>query len=117
VNLRVRVLVFLRERVRDLRVQECLRGLVGVAVPSDLAGSVIIEILHCSEGGNIEQVARNLKQISSSISYILTIVYILHNYTYLYMLDIVYALKLRKQLCISTLILREIVRRSLEPFP
>ena len=44
--------LFLREQVRDLRVQEFLRKLiVGVAAQSDLAGSIIVEILHSSEGG------------------------------------------------------------------
>ena len=39
-NLWVRVVLFLREQVRDLWVQEFLRELiVGVAVPSDLVGS------------------------------------------------------------------------------
>ena len=53
--------LFLREQVRDLRVQEFLRKLVvGVAVPSDLAGSIIVEILHSGEGGDVEQVCSNL---------------------------------------------------------
>ena len=40
VNMWVRVVLFLREQVRDLRVQEFLRELViGVAASSDLAGS------------------------------------------------------------------------------
>ena len=43
--------------MRDLRVQEFLRELVvGVATPSDLAGSIIVEIFHCGEGSDIEQV-------------------------------------------------------------
>ena len=63
-NLGVHVVLFLREQVRDLQVQEFLRELVvGGAAPSDLAESIIVEILHCSEGGNVEQVARILKQI------------------------------------------------------
>jgi len=42
---------FLREQVRDLRVQEFLREfVVGVAAPSDFAGSIIAEILHSGEG-------------------------------------------------------------------
>jgi len=52
-----RVLFFLREQMRDLRIQVFLRELVGVMAPSDFAGSVLIEILYCSEGGNVEQVA------------------------------------------------------------
>jgi len=52
-----RCLLFLREQVRDLWVQEFLRELVvGVAAPSDLAGLIIIEILHCDEDGDVEQV-------------------------------------------------------------
>ena len=52
-------MLFLREQVRDLRVQEFSRELVvGVAAPSDLAGSIIVKILHSGEGGDIEQVAR-----------------------------------------------------------
>jgi len=49
--------LFLQGQVRDLRVQELLRELVvGVAAPSDLARSIIVEILHSVEGGNVEQV-------------------------------------------------------------
>jgi len=44
--------LFLREQVRDLQVQEFLRELVvGGATPSDLAGSIIVEIFHSGEGG------------------------------------------------------------------
>ena len=51
--------------MRDLRVQEFLRELVvGVAASSDLAGSIIVEILHSGEGRDVEQVARTSKQIS-----------------------------------------------------
>ena len=54
--------LFLREQVRDLQVQEFLRDLVvGVAALSDLAGSIIVKILYCDEGGNVEQVARTSK--------------------------------------------------------
>ena len=57
--------LFLREQVRVLQVQELLREIVvGVAAPSDLAESIIVEILHSSEGGDVEQVARTSKQIS-----------------------------------------------------
>jgi len=55
VSLRARVIVFLRERVREL---------VGVAVLSAIMGSVIVKILHCGEGGDVKQVARTSKQIS-----------------------------------------------------
>ena len=37
---------------------------VGVATPSDLARSIIIEILHSGEGWDVEQVAQTSKQIS-----------------------------------------------------
>ena len=48
--------------MRDLRVQEFLRELVvGVAAPNDLAGSVIVKILHSGEGRDVEQVARSSK--------------------------------------------------------
>ena len=58
-------MLFLREQVRDLPVQEFLRELiVGVAAPSDLTGSILVEILHSVEGGDVEQVARTSKQIS-----------------------------------------------------
>ena len=41
--------------MRDLLVQEFLRELVvGVAAPSDLAGSILVKILHCGEGGDVE---------------------------------------------------------------
>ena len=76
--------LFLREQVRDLRVQDFLRELiVGVSASSDFAGSFLVEILHCSEGGGVEQVGRTLKQFShvyncSSLSLsLLTCVYIL----------------------------------------
>jgi len=77
--------LFLQEQLRDLRVQKFLKELVvGVTAPSDLARSIIVEILHCGEGGDVEKVARTLKQFSrvcdySSLSQ-LTCVYILHAY-------------------------------------
>ena len=47
--------LFLREQVRDLWIQEFLRELVvGVAALSDLVGSIIVEILHSGEGGDVE---------------------------------------------------------------
>ena len=50
--------------MRDLRVQEFLRELVvGVATPSDLAGLIIVKILHSGEGGDIKHVCSNLKII------------------------------------------------------
>jgi len=56
--------LFLREQVKDLRVQEFLRELiVGIAAPSDLAELIIVEILYSVEGGDIEQVCSNLETI------------------------------------------------------
>ena len=48
--------LFLREQVRDLRVQESLRELVvGVTAPSDLGGSILVEIIHSVKGRDVEQ--------------------------------------------------------------
>ena len=91
--------LFLREQVRDMRVQEFLRELIiGVAAPSDLAGSILVEILHYGEGGDVEQVARILKQISrvcdclvsfSHLCLYLACSYCLHLYTlYIYLSSI-----------------------------
>ena len=85
--------LFLREQVRELWVQEFLRELVvGVAAPSDLARLILVKILHCGEGGDVEQVAQTSKQFSrvcdcSTLSHC---VLYLHAYivSYLYMLDI-----------------------------
>ena len=56
--------LLLREHLRDLWVQEFLRKIVaGVAVPSDLAGSILVKILHNVEGGDVEQVCSNLEII------------------------------------------------------
>ena len=42
----------------DFRVQEFLKELVvGIPTLSDLAGSILVEIIHCGEGGDVEQVA------------------------------------------------------------
>jgi len=47
--------LFLREQVRDFRVQEFLRELVvSVATPSDLAGSILLKIIHSVEGRAVE---------------------------------------------------------------
>ena len=57
--------LFLWEQVRDLRIQEFLRELVvGVAAPSDHVGSILVEIPHSVEGGDVEKCARPLKQFS-----------------------------------------------------
>ena len=37
--------------------------IVGVATPSDLAGSILVEILHSAEGRDVEQVCSNLEII------------------------------------------------------
>ena len=66
---------------KDLRVQEFLWELViGVAAPSDLAGSILVEILHSIESGYIEQVCLNLKTILPRLRLLisLTCIYILH---------------------------------------
>ena len=75
--------LFLGEQVRDLQVQEFLRELiVGVATLSDLAGSILVEILHSVEGGDVEQVCSNLETILPclrlliSLSLFLTCVFI-----------------------------------------
>ena len=69
--------------MRDLRVQEFLRELVvGVAAPSDLAGSIIVEILHSGEGGDVKRVCSNLEtNLPCLLLFIsLLLVYILHAY-------------------------------------
>ena len=63
--------LFLQEQVRDLRVQEFLRELVvGVAAPSDLAGLILVEILHCGEGGDVEQLELRNKSPVFAIAYL-----------------------------------------------
>ena len=53
--------MFLWKQASDLRVQEFLRELiVGIATPSDLARSFIVEILYSVEGGDVEKVCSNL---------------------------------------------------------
>ena len=44
--------------------REFLRELVGVAALSDLTGSILVEILHCGESRDVEQVAQTSKQLS-----------------------------------------------------
>jgi len=51
--------LFLWERVKDLRVQELLRELVGITALSDLTGSFIVKILHYDEDRDVRQVARS----------------------------------------------------------
>ena len=81
--------------MRDLRVQEFLRELiVGVPALSDLMGSILVKILHCGEGGDVEKVARISKQILPclrlliSLSTHLCLISYLHLLLHLYMLDI-----------------------------
>ena len=51
--------------MRDLWVQEFFWELVvGIVASNDLAGSIIVKILHSGEGGDVEQVARTPKQFS-----------------------------------------------------
>ena len=75
-------MLFLWEQVRDLRVQEFLRELVvGVAAPSDLAGSILVKILHSIEGGDVEQVCSNLETNLSYLRLLISlslVFYILH---------------------------------------
>ena len=74
-------------------VQEFLSELVvGVTAPSDLAGSIIVEIFHGCEDGDVEQVAPTSKQISHvcdclSLSLVFYFLHALIVYIY-YMLDI-----------------------------
>ena len=86
---------FLREQVRNLRVQEFLRELViGVEVPSDLAGSIIVEILHSGEGRDVEQVCSNLEtnlpclRLLISLSYLF--LYILHAFVVFILTCLIY---------------------------
>ena len=63
-NLRACGVLFLREQERDQRVQEFQwELLVGVAAPSDPVGSILVEILHSVEDGDVEQVCSNLEII------------------------------------------------------
>ena len=61
-NFWVRIVLFLQEQVRDLRLHDFLRELVvSVTTQSDLAGSILVKILHSVEGGDVEQVCSNLE--------------------------------------------------------
>ena len=53
------VLVEISERLAGPR--KFLRELVGVAALSDIVGSILVEIFHCGEGRDIEQVVRSSK--------------------------------------------------------
>ena len=85
-NLWVRVVLFLRKQVRDMRVQELLKELIiGVATLRDLARSIIVKIHHSVEGGDIEQSARTSKQFfyicdCSSLSQLTCVLYFAYSY-------------------------------------
>ena len=66
---------------------------MGVAAPSDLVRLFLVEILHCGEGGDVEQVAQISKQFSlvcdffSLYSLVFNILHVLYC-SYLYLFDI-----------------------------
>ena len=98
--------LFLREQVRDLRVQAFLRELVvGIAAPSDLARSILVETLHSVKGGDVSKGARTSKQFSrvcdcSSLTHLCLYLACLYC-SYLYMFDI---LVLNRYNCLDCLI-------------
>ena len=49
------VLVGTSEELAGPRVLEGV--VVGIAAPSDFTGLILVKILHCGEGGDVEQVA------------------------------------------------------------
>ena len=57
----LRVLAEKSEKLTGPR--EFLRKFVGVAAPNDLAGLILVKILHFSEDGDVEQVARTSKYL------------------------------------------------------
>ena len=66
--------LFLREQVRDLRVQEFLMELVvGVAASGDLAGSTIVKILHTVDGRDVEQVCSKLETYLSCLRLLISL--------------------------------------------
>ena len=88
---------YLRGELVGSRCIELLRELVvSVAAPSDLAESIIVEILHSVEGGDVEQGCSNLKTNLSfcdrSLYLSLVFIYLACFYCFsLYILDIYYA--------------------------
>ena len=68
------------------------KELVGVAAPSDPVGSILVEIVHSVEGGDVEQVCSNLETnlpCLRLLSLSLTCLYLACLYcVYLYVLDI-----------------------------
>ena len=86
--------VFLTGTSEELAGPKVLEGaVVGVAAPSDLAGSILVKILHSIKGGAVKQGCSSLERILPCLcllSLYLSLVFIyLHNYiASLYMLDI-----------------------------
>ena len=85
--------------MRDLWVQEFLREhVVGVVLPSDLVGSIIMEIFHSGEGEDVEQMARTSKLISrvcDCLSLPLSLVFICLAWFIVYILTcLIYMLRL-----------------------
>ena len=64
--------------MRDLQVQEFLRKLIiGVAAPSDFAGSIIVKIFHSGEDGRASVLEHRNKSLVFAIAYLsLTCIYI-----------------------------------------
>ena len=70
-----------------------MNSLVGVAVPSDPVGSILVEILHSVEGGDVEQGCSNLEinlPCLRLLSLSLTYVYILHAYITFILICLIY---------------------------
>ena len=123
-SLWARAFMFFLERVRKL---------VGVAAPSDLAGSssIVIEsdytgILHCREDGDQEQMTRTSITIlplcdwlafdlSNSYSFILSYKYTYYFYSSLKIICL-NCLYTKKAITHLNSYLKRITRRSLEPF-
>ena len=66
---------------------------VSVAAPSDPVGSILVEILHSIEDGDIEQVCSNLETnlpCLRLLSLYLLLVYILHAYIVLIFMCLIY---------------------------
>ena len=89
--------------MRDLWVQKFLRKLVvGVAAPGDLAGSILVEILHSGEGGDVEQVARTSKY-SPMLAITHLCLYTLHAHI-VHIITCLILLVLNKYTCLDCLI-------------
>jgi len=77
--------------VRDLWVQEFLTELVvGVVAPSDLARSILVEILHSGEGGDVEQVCSNLKTILPCLRLLISLSLVFISCMFLLFISITY---------------------------